>query len=69
MTSLNLPSPEIGISGLKQHWRDDLQAGFLVFLLALPLCLGIALASGFPTSAGIIPAVIGGLLVSRFNGT
>jgi len=61
--------PETSIAGLKQNWRQDLQAGFLVFLLALPLCLGVALASGFPTAAGIIPAVIGGLLVSRINGT
>ncbi len=61
--------PKNGIEGLKENWRSDLQAGFFVFLLALPLCLGIALGSGFPPSAGIITAVVGGLLVSRLNGS
>lgn len=70
---MNKPSlaaiPQTGLAGLKENWRQDLQAGFLVFLLALPLCLGIAVASGFPPSAGIITAIIGGLLVSRISGS
>ncbi len=69
MSNPNQNIPKMGILGLKQNWRKDLQSGFLVFLLALPLCLGVALASGFPTAAGIISAVVGGLLVSRINGT
>ncbi len=58
-----------GLDGLKAHWRADLAAGFLVFLIALPLCLGVAVASGFPPMAGIISAIIGGVLVSRINGS
>jgi len=61
--------PKEGIDGLKENWRSDLQAGFFVFLIALPLSLGIAVGSGFPPSAGIITAVVGGLLVSRLNGS
>jgi len=61
--------PKTGLAGLMENWRADLQAGFLVFLIALPLCLGIAMASGFPPSAGIISAIIGGLLVSRIGGS
>lgn len=61
--------PKTGLEGLKENWRSDLQAGFLVFLIALPLCLGISIASGFPPSAGIITAIVGGLLVSYTNGS
>lgn len=61
--------PQAGLAGLKENWRSDMQAGFLVFLIALPLCLGVSLASGFPPSAGIISAIIGGLLVSRLSGS
>ena len=67
-TSLST-TPKTGLAGLKTNWRSDLLSGFLVFLIALPLCLGISMASGFPPSAGIITAIIGGILVSRINGS
>ncbi len=69
MSNPSLALPKTGISGLKENWRADLFSGFLVFLIALPLCLGIAKASGFPPMAGIFTAIIGGLFVSRINGS
>jgi MFS superfamily sulfate permease-like transporter len=52
-----------------QHWKTDVLAGMVVFLVALPLCLGIALASGAPPFAGVIAGAIGGLVVSLASGS
>lgn len=49
--------------------RHDLPAGLSVFLVALPLCLGIALASGAPLYSGLISGIIGGLVVSLISGS
>jgi MFS superfamily sulfate permease-like transporter len=69
MTKSQRALPKTGIDGLIENWRSDLPSGFLVFLIALPLCIGIAIASGFPPMSGIITAVIGGLVVSRISGS
>ncbi|MGV3539365.1 MAG: SulP family inorganic anion transporter [Rufibacter sp.] len=47
----------------------DLSAGLVVFLVALPLCLGISLASGAPLFSGLIAGMIGGLVVSWASGS
>lgn len=54
---------------LFSHLNDDLPAGLVVFLVALPLCLGIALASGAPLFSGIIAGVIGGIVIGSLSGS
>lgn len=49
--------------------KEDLPAGLVVFLVALPLCLGIALASGAPLFSGIIAGVVGGIVVGFASGS
>ena len=49
--------------------KHDLPAGLSVFLVALPLCLGIALASGAPLYAGLLSGIIGGLVVALISGS
>lgn len=47
----------------RKHLGSDLPAGLVVFLVALPLCLGVALASNAPLAAGLIAGCVGGLVV------
>lgn len=61
--------PLDGFAGLKQNFSKDLSSGFLVFLIALPLSLGIAGASDFPPIYGLLSAMVGGLIVSLFAGS
>ena len=50
-------------------YRYDLPASIVVFFVALPLCLGIALASGAPLFAGIISGIVGGVVVGMLSGS
>ena len=54
-------------SGYFANFRYDILAGFLVFLIAMPLCLAIARASGFPPIAGIWTAVVGGVVCTLWS--
>lgn len=53
----------------RRFYAEDLRAGIVVFLVALPLCLGIALASGAPLFSGLIAGITGGLVVTVFSGS
>lgn len=55
--------------GVFGHWKKDFQSSVVVFLVALPLCLGIALASQAPMSSGLIAGIIGGLVVGSLSGS
>lgn len=50
------------------NWMNDLSASLVVFLVALPLCMGIALASGMPPATGLVTGIIGGLVVGFLAG-
>lgn len=52
-----------------QYLKNDVPSGLVVFLVALPLCLGIALASGAPLFSGIIAGVVGGIIVGTLSGS
>lgn len=55
--------------GFFSHLNKDLPASVVVFLVALPLCLGIASVSGAPPLAGIIAGVVGGTVVALLSGS
>ncbi len=54
---------------LRSNVARDLTAGLVVFLVALPLCLGVALASGAPLFSGVLAGVVGGILVGLVSGS
>ena len=62
------PLPSTGFKGLKENWRGDLSAAISVSLVALPLALGIAVASGVSPMAGVLSAIIGGVVTTFFRG-
>ena len=52
-----------------QNLLRDLSAGVVVFLIAIPLCLGVAVASGAPPFAGLVAGIIGGIVVGSISGS
>ena len=58
------PVPGDWLPGLRESWKHDLMAGFVLSLIALPLCLGIA-----PPIAGIIAGIVGGMLAGVLSGS
>lgn len=62
-------TPATGLKGLVENWRNDLVAAVSVALVALPLALGIAVASGVPPMAGVMSAVVAGLVTTFIRGS
>ena len=54
---------------LRNFWPYDFPASVVVFLVALPLCLGIALASGAPLLSGLIAGIVGGIVIGALSGS
>ncbi|MFT4663788.1 MAG: MFS superfamily sulfate permease-like transporter [Polaribacter sp.] len=61
--------PKTGWKGILENWRSDFLAAISVSLVAMPLGLGVAVASGAPPVAGLISAIVGGIVVTLFRGS
>jgi len=61
-------TPKTGLKGLIENWQGDAIAAISVALIALPLSLGIALAAGAPAMAGILSAIVGGVVTTLYRG-
>jgi len=59
----------MSVNSLSSNFRQDFSASIIVFFVAVPLCLGIALASGAPLFAGIIAGIVGGIVVGAASGS
>ena len=57
------------VKNIFKEFKSDLPASIVVFFVAVPLCLGIALASGAPLFAGIIAGIVGGIIVGIASGS
>lgn len=68
-TKTRVLSPQEKVKNLFSTFKFDFPASIVVFLVALPLCLGIALASDAPLFSGIITGVVAGLVVSLLSGS
>ena len=70
MTAMSSPKESPGAAlGLKAILSRDLVASIVVFLVAMPLCMGIAVASGVPAERGLITGIIGGIVVGALAGS
>ncbi|CEG56010.1 bifunctional SulP family inorganic anion transporter/carbonic anhydrase [Legionella fallonii] len=69
MIGKNIMNPRKFRVYTKRYLKFDFVAGIVVFLVAIPLCLGIALASGAPLFSGIISGIIGGVIVGTLSGS
>ncbi len=70
MTTSNATgTPEASGTGGTSTWGPDILASIVVFLVALPLCMGIAIASNMPPAAGLVTGIVGGLVVGFLAGS
>ncbi|GAA2087953.1 SulP family inorganic anion transporter [Kitasatospora saccharophila] len=67
------PGPEFdratALRGALAHWRQDVPASLVVFLVAVPLCVGVAVASGVSAERGLVTGIVGGLVVGLLPGS
>src|ERR1700704_6252689 len=54
---------------IREYFKYDFKASLVVFLITLPLCLGIALASGAPLFAGLTAGIVGGIVAGFLSGS
>ncbi|MEP7339507.1 MAG: SulP family inorganic anion transporter [Acidobacteriota bacterium] len=69
LTSRAFSTARTGETDFKQTFAKDFLASIVVFLVALPLCMGIAIASGVPPALGLITGIVGGLVVGALAGS
>ena len=69
MSNSAVSSPNGAKQGFGAIFSRDLTASIVVFLVAMPLCMGIAVASGVPAERGLITGIIGGIVVGALAGS